>query len=140
MVMYMSKLTNKEVLGMVVVALGTIEHEHKDLMVDTVTKMIEQITHKAENKKLTKAQQENETIKEKLLNHLQTTGEGMNISQLQQVVGFSEYSNQKLSALLNQLVKSEVLVKAVGTDRKTTFSAVEKIQSLDEEFEKEMQE
>ena len=138
--MYMSKLTNKEVLGMVVVALGTIEHEHKDLMVDTVTKMIEQITHKAENKKLTKAQQENETIKEKLLNHLQTTGEGMNISQLQQVVGFSEYSNQKLSALLNQLVKSEVLVKAVGTDRKTTFSAVEKIQSLDEEFEKEMQE
>lgn len=123
----MKKFTNKEVLGMVVAVVTGAEVENKEVMLETLEKMIEQIDKKQENKKLTKAQQENLEIKERLLLHLKAEETGKNISELQQVAEFSEYSNQKLSALLNQLVKSGDLEKTVGKDRKTNFEAVEKI-------------
>lgn len=119
----MKKFTNKEVLGMVVAVVTGTEVENKEVMLETLGKMIEQLDKKQENKKLTKAQQENLEIKERLLALLQTKETGLNISQIQEVAEFSEYSNQKLSALLNQMVKAEELTKEVGKDRKTVFKA-----------------
>lgn len=120
----MKKFTNKEVLAMVLEVLGSVEHEEKEVMVETVSHMIEQLTKKAENKKLTKAQQLNEALKVQLLDVLATEENGLTISELQFKDDFSEYSNQKLSALLNQLVKSGELEKEVGKDKKTIFKKV----------------
>ena len=120
----MKKLTNKEVLGMVLEVLAVAEHDQKDVMVEVVEKMIEQIDKKTENKKPTKAQIENESIKAGLLVLLADKVDGMAIKDIQAENGYTEYSNQKLSALLNQLVKGEQLTKEVGKDRKTIFKAL----------------
>ena len=85
--------------------------------VEFLEAQIASIDKKSENKKPTKAQAENELIKNQLLQVLDV--EGMTITDIQ-VLGF-EYSNQKLSALLNQMVKDDLLTKSVGKDRKTLF-------------------
>ena len=85
--------------------------------VEFLEAQIASINKKSENKKPTKAQAENELIKNQLLQVLDV--EGMTITDIQ-ILGF-EYSNQKLSALLNQMVKDDLLTKSVGKDRKTLF-------------------
>ena len=122
MVLYMKKMTNKEMFGMVkamVLASGAVEVDIQ-AAVEFIDKQIEQLDKKAANKKLTKAQLENEAIKTSLEAVLAEQGM-LSISDIQKLEGFEGYSNQKLSALLNQMVKAEIITKAFGTDRKTVF-------------------
>lgn len=72
---------------------------------------IELLNKKKSNTKPTKTQVENEKIKARILEVLTEVNEVMTISELMTANGLEGYSNQKLSALANQLVKEEKVVK-----------------------------
>lgn len=72
---------------------------------------IELLNKKKSNTKPTKTQVENEKIKARILEVLTEVNEVMTISELMTADGLENYSNQKLSALANQLVKEEKVVK-----------------------------
>lgn len=113
-------MTNKQKFQMAIelVKANTLATaEDVQATVEFLEAQIASINKKSENKKPTKAQAENELIKNQLLQVLDV--EGMTITDIQ-ILGF-EYSNQKLSALLNQMVKDDLLTKSVGKDRKTLF-------------------
>ena len=118
----MKKATNKEMFNMVMamVQASPATQEDVNLAIEFLQGQIDSLDKKAANKKPTKAQLENEGIKESLKAVLEMEGM-MSISQLQALEAYAPYSNQKLSALLNQMVKAEIITKAVGTDRKTVF-------------------
>ena len=76
---------------------------------------------KAANKKATKTQEENVAIKEEILNVLTT--EGATVTEIQaksEVLG--GLSNQRVSALLRQLVENGKVVKT--TDKKKSYFAL----------------
>lgn len=72
---------------------------------------IELLNKKKSNTKPKKTQVENEKIKARILEVLTEVNEVMTISELMTADGLENYSNQKLSALANQLVKEEKVVK-----------------------------
>jgi Fic family protein len=90
-------------------------------MVAFIDHEIDLIKHKSANKKATKTQVENEGIKAEILSVL--TNEGATVTDIQ---GKSEVlgglSNQRVSALLRQLVESGAVVKTV--DKKKSFFSV----------------
>jgi Fic family protein len=90
-------------------------------MVAFIDHEIDLIEHKSANKKATKTQVENEGIKAEILYVL--TNEGATVTDIQ---GKSEVlgglSNQRVSALLRQLVESGAVVKTV--DKKKSFFSV----------------
>ena len=107
----MTKLTNVLALEMV---LGMKEVQANVELVEKLTKMKEQFEKKnkssvgADGKKiLTAEQKKNEIIKEQLIEVLARCEEPQQIKDLMRMEEFSEYSNQKLSALLKQLVTAE---------------------------------
>ena len=137
----MNKTTNKEMFAIVMemVQLADVPQAEMDMALAFLQTRVDQLDAKQANKKLTKAQEENEAIKATLEVALAAEDGLMSIAQIQKSLpGFDQYSNQKLSALLNQMVKAEVIVKAVGTDRKTTFgfekpkTKIEKAKTSDE--------
>ena len=72
---------------------------------------------------VSKTQKENEGIKEKIVAVLTEIAKPVTISELQNANSdMATYSNQKLSALLNQLVKSEIVVKT--TDKKKSYFSI----------------
>jgi predicted transcriptional regulator len=72
-------------------------------------------------KKPTAQQEENEAIKETILENLTSR---MTISEMQKSIpDLAEYSNQKISALMRQLIL-EGLVKKVEDKRKSYFSKI----------------
>lgn len=121
----MKKLTNKEMFQTVIAIVRAceIEKEEQSTLVEFLEKQIDAINKKADNKKPTKTQEENEKIKVELVNALVLDENGLTISDLQ-TLGF-DYSNQKLSALLNQLYKDGLVEKEVGKDRKTVFKLIQ---------------
>ncbi len=67
---------------------------------------------KGGNRKPTKTQLENEVIKEQIVSVLRSITEPTTINGLQKTSAeMAEFNNQKLSALLTQLVKSKVVVR-----------------------------
>ena len=113
-------MTNKQKFQMAIelVKANTLATaEDVQATVEFLEAQIASINKKSENKKPTKAQAENELIKNQLLQVLDV--DGLTISDIQ-TLGF-EYSNQKLSALLNQMVKDDLLYKTIGKDKKTKF-------------------
>ena len=121
MVIYMTKTTKKEMFNFLIEIVKESDKDCKDTMVEFIQNEITVLDKKQENKKLTKTQEANELIKTDLITALAIAEQGATISQLQELTEFSEYSNQKLSALLNQLVKENKAYKEVGADRKTVF-------------------
>ena len=107
----MVKLTNVLALEMV---LGMAEVQANVELVEKLTKMKEQFEKKNKSgvradgtKILTAEQKKNEIIKEQLIEVLARCEEPQQIKDLMRMEEFSEYSNQKLSALLKQLVTAE---------------------------------
>jgi Fic family protein len=84
---------------------------------------IELLQKKSSSKKPTKAQEENEVLKNKIVEVLGSFENGATASE---VLGadttFAGMSNQKISALLKQLVDSGVVVKS--TDKKKSIFSV----------------
>ena len=117
------KLTNVLALEMV---LAMEEVKSKQELVEKLTKMKEQFEKKNNSstgsKKLTKTQIENEEIKAQILEVM--TSEPKAIKELQaENENLAEYTNQKLSALLKQLV-GENKVERVEEKRTAKFKKV----------------
>ena len=117
------KLTNVLALEMV---LAMEEVKSNQELVEKLTKMKEQFEKKNNSstgsKKLTKTQIENEEIKAKILEVM--TSEPKAIKELQaENKSLAEYTNQKLSALLKQLV-GENKVERVEDKRTAKFKKV----------------
>ena len=77
------------------------------------------------SKGMTKAQKENEGIKELILATLAEMEDRVTVSDLVATDALNEYSNQKISALLRQLVASGQVEKTMEK-KKAFFSLVEK--------------
>ena len=116
------KLTNVLALEMV---LGMEEVKSNQELVEKLTKMKEQFEKKNNSgtgKKLTKTQIENEEIKAQILEVL--TSEPKAIKELQaENESLAEYTNQKLSALLKQLV-GENKVERIEEKRVAKFKKI----------------
>lgn len=90
-------------------------------MVAFINHEIDLIERKSANKKATKTQVENEGIKAEILSVL--TNEGATVTDIQSKSEFlGSLSNQRVSALLRQLVESGAVVKTV--DKKKSFFSV----------------
>lgn len=81
--------------------------------------------------KPTKTQVENEKIKAVIKDMLEAGGEPMTISEMQKTEELGAYSNQKLSALCNKMVKDEEIQKK--TIKKKSYFAVNGIEITEKE-------
>lgn len=121
-----NKTTKKEMFQFLIEVVKDSDKDCKDAMIEFINNEIALLDKKQESKKPTKAQEENEKIKSELLDKLRAfSTDGATIARLQEQSEFCDYSNQKLSALLNQLVKDGKATKEVGKDRKTIFKIEE---------------
>lgn len=92
-------------------------------MVAFIDHELELLAKKSANKKATKAQEENAILKDRIVEVLGTFEEGATVSEvLSADEDFKGYSNQKFSALLNQLVSENRVVK--GIDKKKSIFSV----------------
>ena len=114
------KLTKKEKFAMlkeIVVDIGN------DMLVEFIDNEISLLEKKSSKSTQTRTQIENETIKDKIVEVLLGLDKSVTITELQ---GANEematYSNQKLSALLKQLVEEKRVIRI--SDKKKTYFTV----------------
>lgn len=74
------------------------------------------------SKGMTKVQKENEVIKETIIEVLTDIGHAVTITEMLKDDRLSDYSNQKMSALLRQLCEAKRVIKS--KDKKTTLFEV----------------
>lgn len=115
----MTKVTKVEMFTMIKEVEGVKENE---AMVAFIDHELELLAKKASNKKPTKTQEENEGIKTEILNVL--TNEGATVTEIQsKSIVLGDLSNQRVSALLRQLIADGKVVKTVDK-KKSYFSLV----------------
>lgn len=96
-----------------------VSMERQDL-VDFIDKEIELLNKKSSRTTLTQTQKENETLKEKIVSTLIELGKYATISEIQQAnAELADLSNQKMSALLKQLVNANIVDRVV--DKKKAY-------------------
>ena len=122
----MTKLTKKAALKVALDALNLVADQMTpsadwtfDEVKDKLNEMVAQLDKKTTSSKQTKAQQENEAVKEQMLDLL-GRGDPMRATDVAQELGLS--SGQKAAALLNALVKEGLAVKVKGEKGATLFS------------------
>ena len=117
-------MTKKEMFAMVQAVVENTNVENKAEMVAFIEHEIELLNKKSSKSGQTKTQKENEILKEELIVALSEMEKPVTISEFQEksTVPVAGLSNQKLSALLNQLVKAERVVKTV--EKKKSYFAV----------------
>ena len=94
-------------------------------VINFVTHEIELLDRKHSKTSQTKTQKENELIKESIVKALTEIDRPVTITELQNESAEMEvYSNQKLSALLKQLVQSGIVTKTI--DKKKSYFSVER--------------
>ena len=115
------KMTKKETINLLIdVLMGNKEVEDMQIFVDFLTHERELLEKKSSNSGQTKTQKENETIKEKIVETLKELGRPVMITELQEAnAELANFSNQKISALLTQLVNSKVVNRVV--DKKKAY-------------------
>lgn len=106
------KVTRKDNFEMVVAIVEGSDAENKMELVEFLKHQIELLDRKGSNSKPTKTQKENKAIKDKIVSALKDIGKAVTISELNKYSGLEGYSNQKLSALANQLVVEDLIAKA----------------------------
>ena len=111
-------MTKKEMFNMI----ATVNADNQEI-VDFCEKEIALLEkRKSSPKGQTKTQKENESIKAIILEALETSGDKMTVSELLKCEGL-DYSNQKISALLRQLVEVGKVEK-IMEGKKAYFSIV----------------
>ena len=112
-----TKITKKEYFN-AIIEIAT-ENGRQDI-VDFATHEIELLNKKASYKGQTKVQEANEQIKNVILDTLTKLGKFVTITELQNAnEELAQLSNQKISALLKQLVDTKVINKQV--DKKKAY-------------------
>ena len=128
MVLIMTKkMTRKEMFAEIkaVVETSNLTAERMAEMTAFIDKQVAQLERKSGSSKPTKTQLENETLKAEILEIFATLDKPVTITEFCEKVDHpvANLSNQKLSALFNQLVKAEKLTKIVDK-KKSYFSLV----------------
>lgn len=115
------KMTKKETINLLIdVLMGNKEVEDMQIFIDFLTHERELLEKKSSNSGQTKTQKENETIKEKIVETLRDLGKYVTITEIQNAnVELGTYSNQKISALLKQLVDNKEIEKVI--DKKKAY-------------------
>ena len=115
------KMTKKETINLLIdVLMGNKEVEDMQIFVDFLTHERELLEKKSSNSGQTKTQKENETIKGKIVETLRDLDKYATITEIQNAnVELGTYSNQKISALLKQLVDNKEIEKVI--DKKKAY-------------------
>ena len=115
------KMTKKETINLLIdVLMGNKEVEDMQIFVDFLTHERELLEKKSSNSGQTKTQKENEVIKDKIVDTLKGLDRPVMITELQEAnAELANFSNQKISALLTQLVNSKVVNRVV--DKKKAY-------------------
>lgn len=114
------KLTKREVFSKM---LEVEEIASNELFVEFINHELELLDRKSSKSTQTKTQIENESIKNAIVESLERVAKAVTITELQELDSEMEnYSNQKLSALLKQLVKENRVVKTV--DKKKSYFSI----------------
>ena len=113
------KITKREKFEML---MAITEVKANPILSEFIERELELLAKKnSAEKKPTAQQEENEAIKETILENLTSR---MTISEMQKTIpDLAEYSNQKISALMRQLIL-EGLVEKVEDKRKSYFSKI----------------
>ena len=110
-----NKMTQRDFYNEIV---ALAEANEREDIVEFAKSRIAVLDKKSANKKPTKVQEENEVLKGVILDTL--TNEGMTVSELQSKNEvFAGLSNQKMSALLRQMVAENKVAKTV--DKKKSY-------------------
>ena len=114
-------MTKKETINLLIdVLMGTKEVEDMQIFVDFLVHERELLEKKSSNSGQTKTQKENEVIKDKIVETLKGLDGYSTITDIQNAnVELSELSNQKISALLKQLVDTGIVAKVI--DKKKAY-------------------
>lgn len=123
------KITKKdnfmEIRALIVKA-EMLENSKKEQYLAFIDHELELLDKKASSKSSSKNTKEQEELMTKIVNALQEIGEPVTISDLQkQNKEMSEYSNQKLSAMLKKLVDNEKTVIKTIDKKKSFFGLAE---------------
>ena len=109
------KMTKKDYFGVLLEMVSGNEE-----LTNFIIHEIELLEKKSSKSGQTKTQKENETIKEKIVETLRELGRYATITDIQEAnAELGAYSNQKISALLKQLVDTQVIEKMV--DKKKAY-------------------
>ena len=124
MVLTMRKMTKKEMFVAIAETIKAMEVENKAEMLNFIDHEVELLNKKSGKSGQTKTQKENEVLKAQLLDAFAKMEEPVTISEFQEksTEPVAQLTNQKLSALLNQLVKAEKMVKTIK--KKKSYFAV----------------
>ena len=99
-----------------------VSMERQDL-VDFIDNEIRLLNKKSSRTTLTQTQKDNETLKEKIVSTLIELGKYATITEIQQTNSeLADLSNQKMSALLKQLVDTKIVDKVIEK-KKAYFKA-----------------
>lgn len=117
------KMTKREYFTILANTVKEVEMENKEDVLTFIEHEIELLNRKHSSNGTSKTQKENLVIMKNIVSALETVGRPVTISELQkEVETMSEYSNQKLSALLKKLVADERVVKT--TEKKKSYFSV----------------
>ena len=115
-----TKVTKRERFSQLMEIVKTSKVENSAELVAFIEHEVELLTKKnSRSGKPTKTQVENETIKAQIVSVLERVGKPMTVTQLLAESEFTGLSNQKVSALLTQLRKSDEVVRTI--EKKVAF-------------------
>jgi hypothetical protein len=102
--------------------IATVKGEDTTITPDEIIEFaegrIKALDEKSANRKPTKAQEEGKALKAEILEVLDTE-KGMTVSEIMETIETKGVSNQRVTALLTQLVKAEEVVRTV--DKKKAY-------------------
>lgn len=118
------KKTKKDYFAEIYAIIEKATVENKVEILGFIDHQVELLEKKSSSKTMTKTQKENEDIKASIVACLAEIGEPVTITEfISKADGFGEYTNQKISALMSQLVKAGA-VERVEKGKKTYFKAI----------------
>ena len=117
----MTKMTKREWFEELKNVVSTSDYERKDEAMGFLNHEIELLNKKSSKETMTKTQKENVEVIKKIKAVLETFENPVTITEMQKTDELSEYSNQKLSALLKKLVSTGEVVR-IEEKKKAYFS------------------
>ena len=119
-----TKMTKRDYFNAILAVLATVKDTDVSGLTAFVNHEIELLENKRSTAKPTKTQTENLAVKETIVSVLKEIGKPVTITEMQKFSAeLAEFSCQKLSALLKQLVENDKTVTKVTEKKKTYFSA-----------------
>ena len=117
------KITKREMFAMISAVVEKAEVENRDEMLKALAHEIELLDNKKSKSGQSAREKENEALKNEIFAELSKLDEKVTVSEFQAVTRFtpSEFSNQRISALLNQLVKADRVGKVVEKKKSYFF-------------------